>query len=221
MNAKSNKRIIDLYFDPVSPYVWLASTQLNRVKKQTGCEVILKPILFAGLLKAHGHKGPAEIPAKRDYTFRDVMRRAAIYGLEIQGPPRHPFNPLLALRICTAIEDNQVRTKFACLLLDAAWSKGADITNVDTVSKLARECGIDPDWALASSQNPEVKKKLADTTEAAIALGMFGVPTFVMDGQLFWGDDRIDELVRYSHGDRIDETRLADILSRESAAKRV
>lgn len=218
MNKPADNRSIEFYFDPVSPYAWLASTQLERLKNQTGCDVILKPILFAGLLKAHDHKGPAEIPAKRDYTFRDVMRRACLYGLEIQGPPNHPFNPLLALRICTAIENNATRERFACLLLDAAWSKGADITDSETIGELALECGIEPDWALAIAQNPVVKKKLRAATEAAIESGIFGVPSFTLDDQLFWGDDRIDELIRYSKGYSINEVRLGSILSRLPAS---
>ena len=216
MNKKSDKRNIEFYFDPISPYAWLASTQLDRLKQQTGRDVILKPILFAGLLKAHGHKGPAEIPAKRDYTFRDVMRRASKYGLEIQGPPRHPFNPLLALRICTAIDNNETLTRFACLVLNAAWSKGEDITDREIMSKLVQACYIDPQWALASSQDTEVKKKLFDATETAISLGIFGVPTFRIDNQLFWGDDRINELILYHKGHYIDEERLANILRKSS-----
>ena len=216
MNAKSDDRQIEFYFDPISPYVWLASTQLDNLKTQTGYEIIFKPILFAGLLKAHGHKGPAEIPVKRDYTFRDVMRRASNYGLEVQGPPKHPFNPLLALRISTAIDDDKTRMKFACSVLDAAWSRGDDITDSKIVSGLSRECGIDPNWAMASAHDMGVKKKLIEATDAAIKLGIFGVPTFRIDDQLFWGDDRIDELIRYNNGHTIDEDRLANILRKSS-----
>ena len=215
MNKESDQ-YIEFYFDPISPYVWLASTQLERIRDQTGHDIIFKPILFAGLLKAHGHKGPAEIPAKRDYTFRDVMRRASTYGLEIQGPPIHPFNPLLTLRICTAIDDNKTRAKFACSVLDAAWSKGNDITDSKVVSRLAQECDIDPDWALASAQDMGIKSKLMQATDAAIQLGMFGVPTFRIDDQLFWGDDRIDQLFQHVRGHTINEDRLATILKKSS-----
>ena len=220
MIAKPNHQNIEFFFDPVSPYAWLATTQLERIINRTRREVIVKPILFAGLLNAHGHVGPAEIPAKRDYIFRDVMRRANDYGLEVKGPPNHPFNPLLALRICIAIEDSSQRFKFSCVLIDAVWSKGVDITDKVTVANLASQCGIDSGWALASSQDPLVKKKLMDETQAAVELGIFGVPTFRIDNQNFWGDDRIDDLIRYNQGQRIDEDRLADILSRTPAAKR-
>ena len=93
---------VDCYFDPVSPYAWLASATLARID-DAGVAVVLVPVLFAGLLNAHGNIGPAEMPAKRRYLFRDVMREAARRGLPFAGPPGHPFNPLLALRMCTAL----------------------------------------------------------------------------------------------------------------------
>jgi len=210
---------IEFYFDPISPYVWLASTQLDRIKQQTNLDIIVKPILFAGLLKANDHKGPAEIPAKRVYTFTDVLRRAAHYGLDINGPPSHPFNPLLGLRTAIAIEDNQRRLRYAKSLVDAAWVEGADITVEQTIIDVAKTSEIDPQWLLACARMPQIKQKLVDATQAAIDLGIFGVPTFRVDDQLFWGDDRIDELFRYLNGDRIDKTKLDEILSRESISK--
>jgi len=109
--------MIQFYFDPISPYAWLASSQIARIESVTGQQVEFVPILFAGLLKAHGHKGPAEIPAKRDYTFKDVLRRASAYGLTVEGPPSHPFNPLLALRACVAVDDLEMRKRFAIELM--------------------------------------------------------------------------------------------------------
>ena len=214
MKTNHHHRHIEFYFDPVSPYVWLASTQLERIKKHSGFEIIVKPILFAGLLKANDHKGPAEIPAKRRYIFTDILRRAASYGLEVQGPPTHPFNPLLALRTSISIEDNETRLKFAKLLLDAVWVEGKDITRERNIRDLAKACDLDPEWLLSCAQNLETKQKLAGATQAAIELGIFGVPTFRINEQIFWGDDRIDELIRYLNGHTIDETKLENILSR-------
>ena len=211
---------IDFFFDPISPYAWLASTQLSRLEDATGRTVVAKPVLFAGLLKAHGHKGPAEIPAKRNYLFRDVLRRAASYGVTIEGPPTHPFNPLLALRACIAIETNESRLWIAKQLMDAAWSQGLDITRQDVVADVIQLSGEDSQEIMKRTQEPAIKQALLDATDNAVSLGLFGVPTFKVDNQLFWGDDRIADVVSYCTGATVDEPKLARILARKSSVTR-
>ena len=219
MNSQTAHRVIEFYFDPVSPYVWLASTQLDRIRKHSNLKIVIKPILFAGLLKANNHKGPAEIPAKRNYTFTDVLRRAASYDLDMQGPPYHPFNPLLALRTSIAIEDDETRFKYSRLLLDAAWVRGKDITQQLTINNIAEICDLDPQWLLSCSQDSKIKQKLVNATEAALELGVFGVPTFRVDDQIFWGEDRIDELIKYLNGHNIDKDKLENILNRGAISR--
>ena len=148
------------------------------------------------------------------------MRRALNYGIHVEGPPTHPFNPLLALRVCTAIECDNLRLLFAKSVVNAAWCKGADITQEQTISNLAKDCDIDPQWALAIAKEPAIKAKLADETQDAIDIGVFGVPTFRIDDQLFWGDDRIEDLIFYLNGNHIDQSKLKNILARESGIKR-
>ena len=220
MNNSAAPNTIEFYCDPISPYAWLASSRLDEIQLNTHTHVIVKPILFAGLLKAHGNIGPAEIEAKRVYTFRDVMRRAKDLALPMESVPNHPFNPLLALRICTAIEDDAVRRKVAVTLFDAAWSKGRDITVESDVREIVASCGLDADWAITASNDPIVKQALVDNTNAAIELGIFGVPTFRFNDQIFWGEDRIREMLSYINGQRIDEAKLQEILAREAAVHR-
>ena len=220
MNDQAIASTIEFYCDPISPYAWLASTRLDEIEQKTGADIIVKPILFGGLLKAHGNIGPAEIPAKRTYTFRDVMRRANALGQPMESVPNHPFNPLLALRICTAIEDNAQRCKVTLTLLNAAWSNGRDITVEQEVREIVASCGLDADWAIASASDPRIKQALIDNTSAAVEQGIFGVPTFKVDDQIFWGEDRISELLNYMDGQRIDEAKLQEILSREAAIHR-
>ena len=93
--------MVRFYFDFVSPYAYIGWTQIHRVVEARGQRVEAGPVLFAGLLNAHGQKGPAEIPAKRASLFKDGSRKAHAFGLPaLQPPPAHPFNPLLALRLC-------------------------------------------------------------------------------------------------------------------------
>lgn len=220
MSQQVASKTIEFYCDPISPYAWLASTRLAEIEQETGAAVIVKPILFAGLLKAHGNIGPAEIVAKRVYTFRDVMRRANALGQTMESVPNHPFNPLLALRICTAVEDDAKRREVALALFEAGWSRGEDITDEEAVRSVLAACALDADWAIASASDPTVKQALIDNTNAAIELGIFGVPTFRVDNEIFWGEDRISELLNYMSGQRIDEAKLQAILEREAAIHR-
>ena len=129
---------VAFYFDPISPYAWLAGLQVGRLD-EAGIALDFRPVLFAGLLAAHGTKGPAEIPAKRAYTFRDVMRQAQSLGAQAEGPPAHPFNPLRALRMCIALDDGPARRRFGLALMDAAWGRGLDLAAPEQLVRIADE----------------------------------------------------------------------------------
>jgi 2-hydroxychromene-2-carboxylate isomerase len=182
--------------------------------------VDFRPVLFAGLLAAHETKGPAELPAKRAYTLRDVLRIAARLGIPAVGPPTHPFNPLRALRMCIGVDDGAARRRLAIALLDAAWAHGADLTDDAVLRAVAAGCGLDGDALLARAGDADVKQRLVDATAGAVAAGIFGVPTWRIDGELFWGEDRIDALLWRLQGHRIDEALLATVLARPASAAR-
>ena len=210
---------VTFYFDPVSPYAWLSTAAFERIEA-AGAEIIVQPVLFAGLLNAHGQKGPAEVPAKRAYIFRDVMREAARLGLQFKGPPGHPFNPLQALRMCLALTQQDQRRKFALALMKACWEGGEDVSQPAVLVRIADESGLDGAALQLAAQQPELKARLAADTDEAIGREVFGVPTFRVDDELFWGGDRIDALIRHLQGERIDEQRLADFLAKPPLAER-
>jgi 2-hydroxychromene-2-carboxylate isomerase len=212
-------RTVDAYFDPVSPYVWLAMRSLDRLEA-AGVRMRFVPVLFAGLLKAHGNLGPAEVPAKRSYLFRDVMREAARRGLPFAGPPGHPFNPLAALRMCTALAGDEERRALALCLTAACWERGEDISDPETAARLADAAGFDGQALAERAATAEVKQALAAATEAAIAAGIFGVPTFALDGELFWGGDRVEALLWRLGGGAVDEGKLTEFLARAPLAQR-
>lgn len=214
-----NKQLVTFYFDPISPYAWLASKQIERIEA-AGCRVVFQPVLFAAMLDAHGQKGPAEIPAKRAYTFRDVMRQAAQLGLRFAGPPGHPFNPLAALRMALAVSAPDARRRVALALCAACWERGDDISSPAVLLAVAEHCGLDGPALALAAQQPALKQQLADDTARAIADGIFGVPTFRMGSELFWGGDRVDALLWHAAGHRIDEAALADFLARAPLAQR-
>jgi len=213
---------LDCYVDLVSPYVWLALHELPRVDAAAGAPVRLVPVLFAGLLNAHGNLGPAEVPAKRCYVFRDVMREAARRGLPFAGPPGHPFNPLTALRMCTALADDTARRALARELAGACWERGDDIGDAAVLVRLADGIGLDGAALLGAAETVEVKRQLTNATAQAVADGVFGVPTYRLQdgGELFWGGDRLDALLWRLGGNAIDEGALEAFLAREPLAER-
>lgn len=209
------------YADPVSPYAWLALRALDAIDA-AGAALTVVPVLFAGLLNAHGNLGPAEIEAKRRYLFRDVMREAARRGLPFAGPPGHPFNPLTALRMCTAVDDAAGRRTLLVAFTCATWERGENLMDDGTLVRLAGKAGFDGAALLAAAQTATVKAALADATAQAAADGVFGVPTFRIDGddELFWGADRLDALLWRLQGNGIDERQLGDVLARAPLARR-
>lgn len=212
-------RTVRFYFDPISPYAWLASQELHRLER-AGFQLDCQPILFAALLNAQGQKGPAEIPAKRRYVFTDVWRLATQKGLTIEGPPSHPFNPLRALRLCQAVSDPRARQRLSVAILDAPWRLGLDLNDPNTLSRIATGCALDGPALLALTDTPQVKAQLLEATQQAINQGVFGVPSFVVNDQLYWGADRIDSLIWESQYGFIDEKRLERMLARPASAQR-
>ena len=209
------------YADPISPYAWLALRALASIDA-AGARVEVVPVLFAGLLNAHGNLGPAEIEAKRRYLFRDVMREAARRGLPFAGPPGHPFNPLTALRMCTAVDDAAGRRALLVAFTCATWERGENLMDDGTLVRLAAQAGFDGAALLAAAQTAAVKAALTDATAQAAVDGVFGVPTFCVDGddELFWGADRIDALLWRLQGNEIDEQEMENFLARAPLALR-
>jgi 2-hydroxychromene-2-carboxylate isomerase len=209
------------YADPVSPYAWLGLRDLDRIEA-AGARIVVVPVLFAGLLNAHANLGPAEVDAKRRYLFRDVMREAARRGLPFAGPPGHPFNPLAALRMCTAVDDDAARRGLLVAFTCATWERGANLMDEATLVRLADEAGMDGTALLVAARTRAVKQALADATARAAAEDVFGVPTFRVDGdeELFWGADRIDALLWRVQGNGIDEAVLREFVGRAPLAQR-
>lgn len=179
-----------LYFDFISPFAYLFFKQLDKLPADL--EITLKPVLFAGLLKHWGHKGPAEIPEKRKFTYRFVEWQTAELGIPFKFPPAHPFNPVTMLRLAVALQSSQAAV---AKIFDFIWREGGDITDAAAVAKLGQSLGVDNIDSLVG--NPTVKKDLIQNGEDALAQGVFGVPTLVVDGQLFWGADSLAMLFRY------------------------
>lgn len=208
------------FFDVVSPYAWLGWHELNARRSELCVDVEAVPTLFGVLLDTRGGVGPAELPEKRAYTFRDVQRCALLAGLPLAAPPSHPFNPLKALRLCAALEDLEARFRLAGALLDAAWSHGRDLESEGTLAEVLE--ALDLDGALLDAiATPAIKTRLKEHVERALGLGVFGVPSFVLGTELFWGHDRLPHVAAFLRGElAVDEGLQAEILARPRAAER-
>jgi 2-hydroxychromene-2-carboxylate isomerase len=188
---------ITFYLDFVSPYAYLAFEKLPEALLGLSCEIDYRPVLFAGMLKHHGQLGPAEIPAKRDWTYRQVLWLAHSHGIPLQMPAAHPFNPLPLLRLALACGADGLANRYVCeTIFRHVWRGGADAADAKRVEALRQ--------TLAPARDPaasDVKAELKANTDAAIARGLFGVPTYAVDDKLFWGFDALSMLRAFMEGD--------------------
>lgn len=172
------------YFDFISPYAYLQWPRIEALARRRPVEA--RPVLLAALLDHHGQKGPAEIAAKRDFTYRQVVWKAARAGRALRFPPAHPFNPLPALRLCLHAGATPAAIG---AIFDHIWTEGRAADSADALAPVAARLGVDAARALA---DPQAKSALRACTDEAIAGGVFGVPTLVVDGRLYWGEDATD-----------------------------
>ncbi len=174
--------VADWYFDFVSPFSYLQSEQLAGLAP--GLTFRMKPVLFAGLLGAHGQKGPAEIASKRAFTYRFVLWQAKELGIPLKLPHEHPFNPLPLLRLAIACdcEASAIQRIFRFV-----WRDGRLPDLPIEWAELTHDLGLAN--ADARIADPEVKEALRRNTDEAIARGVFGVPTISLRDELFWGVD--------------------------------
>jgi 2-hydroxychromene-2-carboxylate isomerase len=188
---------ITFYFDFISPYAYLAFEKLPEALLGLSYQVDYRPVLFAGMLKHHGQLGPAEIPGKREWTYRQVLWLAHTQGVPLQMPAAHPFNPLQLLRLAIACGSDGVANRYVCeTIFRHAWRGGADAADVQRIEALRQ--------SLAPPRDPadeDVKGELKSNTESAIARGLFGVPTYAVDDKLFWGFDALAMLRAYIGND--------------------
>jgi 2-hydroxychromene-2-carboxylate isomerase len=178
---------IEFFFDVISPFAYLAFERLPQALEGCSYAVEYRPVLFAGLLQHWGQKGPAEMESKRAWTFRHVHWLAHQQGTPMQTPAQHPFNPLPLLRLALACGPNR---RVAEALFRHVWQGGgADANDPARLAELTAR--------LAPGRDPagdDVKRELREATGRAIEAGVFGVPSYLCDGRLFWGLDALPML---------------------------
>jgi 2-hydroxychromene-2-carboxylate isomerase len=205
-------RRADWYFDFISPFAYLQSERLPALAREL--DIRYKPVLFAGLLGANGHKGPAEIPAKRAFTYRFVVWQARRLGIPLKFPHEHPFNPLALLRLAIACD---CRPEAVQRIFRFVWRDGRLPDLPIEWAELVHDLGVaDADARIA---DPEVKAELRRNTDEAIARGVFGVPTLVIGTELFWGVDATEMALDHAAG-RCDDAEYARVAALPQGATR-
>ncbi len=188
---------ITFYLDFISPYAYLAFEELPRALQGLSYSVVYKPVFLGGLLKHNAMLGPAEVPPKRQWIYRHVQWLAHSKGVTLDFPALHPFNPLGLLRLAVACDAHGLPNRYVCeTLFRHVWVGGADAAGAQRLAILAKD--------LAPLQDPgseDVKAQLKAHADAAIAREVFGVPSFEVDGKVFWGLDALPMLRAYLEGD--------------------
>lgn len=185
------KHVLEIYWDFSSPFAYLGATQAKKVAERTGAELVWRPMLLGGVFKSIGQ---AMVPlatwseAKQRYYLEDIKRWATYWDVPFAWPSKFPMNSLKAMRAYLALPEAR-RDAYRDAVFRAYWAEDQDIADDATLAKLI---GDDGAAVLAKTQDPAVKDALVKATEHAVAAGVFGAPTWVVDGKdLYWGQDRL------------------------------
>lgn len=194
---------IDFYFDFSSPYGYLASTRIEAIAEKHNRTVDWHPILLGAVFKVSGQAPLTSYPLKGDYALMDFARAAREHNTPYKHPDPFPIGAVAASRACCWIKasgnaDIQEKlTPFVHAIFKAYYEEGRNISDADVVLAVAQNAGIDKDALATGITDQAVKDALRVAIENAIELGIFGSPTTVVDGELFWGSDRLEQIDRW------------------------
>ncbi|MGP5174333.1 2-hydroxychromene-2-carboxylate isomerase [Psychrobacter immobilis] len=185
-----NKQV-EFFFDVGSPASYLAWTQLESMAQRTNAQIIWRPMLLGAVFQATGNASPAAVPAKGPYMLKDLQRFSNIYGVPFNFNPFFPLNTMHLMRGATAyLEEPEFQTYLAAIF-NALWSEKLNMESPEVVAEVLTKAGIDVTDFMARISETEVKERLKDTTAEAVARGVFGAPSFFVNGEMFFGQDRL------------------------------
>ena len=190
MSSKS----IHFYFDYISPYAYFAWRRMPSLAKKYKRKIEAHPVVFGKLLDKWGQLGPAEIPPKKHWLNRYCLRYSAINGFEYNPPKKHPFNPLAALRMSLKEVSGINQFHVIDAIFEGGWSQGADLGDLPTLISLLEKQSIDGVNFSQQISKRYVKDSLINETKVAIDMGIFGVPSIIIDDNLFWGNDQMEHI---------------------------
>ncbi|WP_198328176.1 2-hydroxychromene-2-carboxylate isomerase [Psychrobacter faecalis] len=182
---------VEFFFDVGSPASYLAWTQLEGIAQRTNAKIIWRPMLLGAVFQATGNASPASVPAKGPYMLKDLQRFSNIYGVPFNFNPFFPLNTMHLMRGATAyLEEPEFQTYLAAIF-NALWSEKLNMESPEVVAEVLTKAGIDVTDFMARISETEAKARLKATTEEAVARGVFGAPSFFVNDELFFGQDRL------------------------------
>ena len=189
-------KTVEFYYDYGSPTAYLAWTQLPALCARHGAELKSCPVLLGGIFKAAGNQSPVMVEKKGAWMFDDIERYAAHYGVPFARNPYFIINTLPLMRGAMWARANGRLGDYDKVMFEAIWVDQKDMNDVAVIGTVLTEGGFDANELVAAVQEPDVKGQLIEATEAAVEKGLFGVPTMMVDGQMHFGQDRLDWIER-------------------------
>ena len=189
-------KTFDYYFDFGSLASYLAHTQMDKIKAETGATPNYLPMLLGGVFKATGNVSPASVPAKGKYIFVDFKRFADSYGVPLETNPYFPIITTTLMRMLTGLQmrSDARMHEFMDVIFKAIWVDALNLNDPEVLTSVLTKAQFDPAELLALANEQATKDKLKDVTTQAVERGVFGAPTFFVGTQMYWGQDRIEQL---------------------------
>jgi 2-hydroxychromene-2-carboxylate isomerase len=191
-------KTLEFLFDFGGPNSYLAYKMLPELRARTGAELVYTPILLGGLFKITNNQAPliryAETPAKRNYEMLEFQRFIKMHSIPFNMNPHFPINTMLVMRGAVAAQHMGCFAPYVETIMAAMWEDGANTGDADVVRDVLDKAGLNGAAILAACEQPDVKAELASNTEKAAARGAFGVPTFFVGGEMFWGKERLAQV---------------------------
>lgn len=216
-----NSPTLHFYFDYISPFAYFAWIRTQELSQNYDVKIQIHPVVFGKLLDHWGQLGPAEITPKREWLLKYCNRYAKLNNIELRGPKLHPFNPLPALRLSLLEVAGDRQQQVVSAIYEAGWSHGKDISSTSELIDVLTANGFSEHYLTEAMNSVDVKTALKHQTQDAINRGVFGVPTIIIDDELFWGNDQFEHIALYLEGeDPLDQEALTAGLARKRGIDR-
>ncbi|HUR89105.1 MAG TPA: 2-hydroxychromene-2-carboxylate isomerase [Ramlibacter sp.] len=185
---------VEFWFDVGSPAAYLAWHRLPKIAQRTGATIVYRPMLLGGVFQATSNQSPMMVPAKGKWMQRDLERFARREGTGFKHNPHFPINTLMLMRGAAGLQmrDAAKMIPYVDAVFRAIWADEQDMNDPHVVAGVLKQAGFDAESLLALTSDPEVKERLKAVTSEAVQRGVFGAPTFFIDGEMYWGQDRLD-----------------------------